>query len=210
MSLFCMFCTCMPAARAIAMLCPATRLVAALSVCQCSAGFCVCCLAAAYSSYASDQAYHSKPKKHKPSSTWYDSDLAQAAAASQLHPDEFHNLFFGSDSSSSSKGTSRRQARKQAQKRAKQLRKQAQAMGVSGHGFAYAEAGAGEGRWHAAYDSDDDSYNSYSDSEEDDEYLGGTYRYYSPGQGRSHRQARQWEWQREQPDWQWWTAEQER
>jgi hypothetical protein len=171
----------------------------------------VCCLAAAYSSYASDQAYHSKPKKHKPSSTWYDSDLAQAAAASQLHPDEFHNLFFGSDSSSSSsKGTSRRQARKQAQKRAKQLRKQAQAMGVSGHGFAYAEAGAGEGRWHAAYDSDDDSYNSYSDSEEDDEYLGGTYRYYSPGQGRSHRQARQWEWQREQPDWQWWTAEQER
>jgi hypothetical protein len=197
---------------------------------------CFAVAATAFSSRTpSQQPYGSRSSKRKSSrsDSWYwDADMAQAAAAAQLDPDELHNLVFGrssndsSSSSSSSKGSSsRRQQRKAARRRAKSLRKQAASMGwgYDGFGFGWGAAGgsASEGRWGgSAYASSGDSdTDSYSDSEEDDdEYLGGAHTYASPGrfsrqQGRmGAAQQRQWqEWYYQaQPDWQWWTEEQER
>lgn len=211
---------------------------------DCVLGCCLCCCvrctalrepelccavaATAFSSRAPNQ-HGSRNSRRKltsssSSSSWYwDADMAQAAAAAQLDPDELHNLVFGrSSNDGSSKGSSRRQQRKAARRRAKSLRKQAASMGwaYDGFGFAWAAAGsANEGRWGgSAYASSADSdTDSYSDTEDDDdEYLGGAYSYASPGrftrQGRMNTQQRQWqEWYYQaQPDWQWWTEEQER
>lgn len=173
----------------------------------------MCCRYAAFSGNATPHHSASKPKKRKTtsaSSSWYwDADMAQAAAAAQLHPDELHNLVFGG-SDSSSKGSSRRQQRKATRKRAKTLRKQAAGMGAAydGFGFAWAE-GSEDARTYGAYASDDTDSDSYSDSD-DDEYLAGAYSYFSPGRRASSRQQRQWDWRQAQPDWQWWTEEQER
>jgi hypothetical protein len=173
----------------------------------------LCYCYAAFSGHAASQHTGSKPKKRKTTGTsgsWYwDADMAQAAAAAQLHPDELHNLVFGR-SDSSSKGSSRRQQRKAARKRAKTLRKQAAGMGAAydGFGFAWAE-GCDDARMYGAYASDDTDSDSYTDSD-DDEYLAGAYSYFSPGRRASSRQQREWAWRQAQPDWQWWTEEQER
>jgi hypothetical protein len=140
---------------------------------------------------------------------WQDAGMSEAAAARQLHPDELHNLVFSRldrSSSSSNKGPSRRQQRKQARQRAKLLRKRAAAAGTAhgAYGFGWAEADGHEEGW---YDSD---FDSDGDSSSDDEYLHGTYSYYSTGSTQQpHRQQGRWQGQ-DRPDWQWWTEEQER
>lgn len=92
--------------------------------------------------------------------TWSDADLAEAAAAAQLHPDEFHNLVFGRDdendsSSSSGRRKERRQAR-QAKRRAKRVQQAAkQAWGYAEFSYAWSDSDdeSDDDEWQQTYHS---------------------------------------------------------
>lgn len=138
----------------------------------------------------------SKGSSHGVRSTiWSDINLAEAAAAAQLDPDELHNLVFSRDHRRSENSSGTINKRRRRAKRLRQQKKQAaKGRAAAAGGFGYAEF----------YWEDADA----SDADSDDEVLWHHYRASSSG-GYSKQQ---WDPSHGpgRPDWQWWSEEQER
>jgi hypothetical protein len=129
------------------------------------------------------------------STIWSDINLAEAAAAAQLDPDELHNLVFSRDHPHSENSSGTINKRRRRAKRLTQQKKQAaKGRAAAAGGFGYAEF----------YWEDADA----SDADSDDEVLWHHYRASSTG----GYNKQQWDPSHGpgRPDWQWWSEEQER